>query len=484
MSLSGALASAVSGLTAASRGAGVVAANVANAQTDGYGRRGLELASAADGGQGVRIVSVERHVDKALLDDLRQSSGALAEHATQAGFLDRLAEAQGLAGDGTSLSDALSELEGSLVEASSRPESDGRLTAVVSAADELVEKIGRISKTIQSERARADAAIAADVETLNSALQRLDELNGDIARYKGDRDLAVGLLDERQRLVDQVAQIVPVREFPRSNDQIALITTGGALLLDGTAAEIGFTASPVVTPYQTYSASTLSGLTFNGQPVDLNRSNHGLSGGRLAGNLAIRDTLGVAAQADLDAFSRDLIERFASPTADPTLTPGDAGLFTDAGFALNPVNETGLSARLALNTLVDPDGSAETWRIRDGLGAAAPGDVGQAAGLILLGNALTDTRTVMSGSMAGRVLSAPDLLFESLAHADQQLARVETRQSNVMARTDALTLKLQRDGVDTDQEMQRLLMIEQAYAANAQVIQSVETMLDRLMEAI
>ena len=37
-------------------------------------------------------------------------------------------------------------------------------------------------------------------------------------------------------------------------------------------------------------------------------------------------------------------------------------------------------------------------------------------------------------------------------------------------------------GVDIDDQMQDLLIIEQAYAANARVIQTASQMLDRLME--
>lgn len=49
------------------------------------------------------------------------------------------------------------------------------------------------------------------------------------------------------------------------------------------------------------------------------------------------------------------------------------------------------------------------------------------------------------------------------------------------ARSDALTEEALADGVDTDQEMQNLLTIEQAYKANARVIEAVESMLDSLM---
>ena len=40
------------------------------------------------------------------------------------------------------------------------------------------------------------------------------------------------------------------------------------------------------------------------------------------------------------------------------------------------------------------------------------------------------------------------------------------------------------DGVDTDRELQRLMLIEQAYAANARVLQTVDDMMNALMGAL
>ena len=37
------------------------------------------------------------------------------------------------------------------------------------------------------------------------------------------------------------------------------------------------------------------------------------------------------------------------------------------------------------------------------------------------------------------------------------------------------------DGVDSDAEMQKLLEYEQAYAANARVIQAIEEMMDQIL---
>jgi flagellar hook-associated protein 1 FlgK len=51
-----------------------------------------------------------------------------------------------------------------------------------------------------------------------------------------------------------------------------------------------------------------------------------------------------------------------------------------------------------------------------------------------------------------------------------------------MARQDALKTAELATGVDSDQELQNLLRIEQAYAANARVLQTIDAMMQRLME--
>ena len=50
------------------------------------------------------------------------------------------------------------------------------------------------------------------------------------------------------------------------------------------------------------------------------------------------------------------------------------------------------------------------------------------------------------------------------------------------ARWDTLRQAELADGVDSDQELQLLLKVEQSYSANARLIQTVEAMMQTLME--
>jgi flagellar hook-associated protein 1 FlgK len=183
----------------------------------------------------------------------------------------------------------------------------------------------------------------------------------------------------------------------------------------------------------------------------------------------------------LDAIARDLIDRFADPAVDPSLTPGDAGLFTDAGSAFLPANEVGISARLTINPAVDPMQGGEAWRIRDGVGAAAPGAAGDSSLLRSFADALSDNRVPASGSFGSGALSLNGILSSLLSQTGSDLLTAENQVAFTSAHLDELEQNVLEDGVDSDAELQRLILIEQAYAANARIIQTADEMLATLM---
>lgn len=478
MSLSVAMSNAVFGLRAAGRGAEVVSTNISNALTPGYGRRSLELASAYSGG--VRIAGVTRHVDAGLASDRRLADAASSFATQTAEFSARFEELLGAPNDPSSMSARLASFEAALVTASSRPDAEDRLGLVLNEARGLSQAVQAASDGIQASRTAADRTIAGQVDTLNLALQMIQDLNAEITGAQASGDVVAGLEDRRQILVDQIGEIVPVRVLQRQEGQIALYSTNGAVLIDGSAATIEFSPTNLVTPYMTLGAGTLSGLTVNGQAISADPETGGLGGGSLGAQFAIRDELGVAAQTELDAFAQDLIERFQDPAVDSTLALGDAGFFTDEGLAFAPGNEVGLAARLEINAAVDPAQGGEIWRIRDGVNAVAEGPVGDASLLQSLTAALTETRPVTSGSFAGNAYSASDLTSAILSQLGVDRGAAEQRVSFTASRLAELTERQLAEGVDTDSELQRLIQIEQSYAANARMIEVLDEMMDIL----
>ena len=483
MSITSALASALTGLTATSRQAEAVSSNVANATTPGYARREVSLSALSIGGtgQGVQIKGIVRQTNVFVTADRRVAQAGAGDRDVRAAFLQQMEKIFGNPTEAGSISARIAAFDSALVEAASRPESEGRLAAATDAARLMADTLNQASDAIQAERLRADGQIASSVNDLNSSLRQVRELNAQIQSFTGaGRDISA-LLDQRQQIVDSIAEIVPLREVPRQNNQIALMTTGGAVLLDGKEAVFGFTSVNTIVPEMTQASGGLSGLTLNGKPMATAGETSLLLGGTLAGQFAVRDELAVQGQARLDALARDMVERFGAAGLDTTIAPGAPGLFTDGGGAFDPLDEIGLAARISLNAAVDPRAGGEVWRLRDGLGAIVPGATGNASLLNALTNALTAARPASSSAVPAASRSLSGLAADLLSIVSSDRLTADTEQAFTAARYSALDELEKAGGVDTDQELQSLLVIEKNYAANAKVLQTVDEMINTLL---
>lgn len=482
MSMSSTLSSALSGLTVSSRQAELVSSNIANATTEGYARRELQITARSSGsGQGVEIAGTQRITNAALTGDRRIAQAGAASSDVRADFLAKVEAALGEPEEDGSLTARIAVFDAALIEAASRPDADSRLATVVGTASTLVRTLNDATETVQEARSRADSTISQQVTRLNDTLRGLADMNRQIQRLTAlDRD-ASALMDKRQQMIDGISDLVPLREVDRGQGQIALYTTGGAVLLDGgRPATVGFAAAGLVTPEMTLASGALSGLTVNGKLVGTGTDGL-MAGGAIAAQFALRDSIAPEIQAGLDAVARDLIERFAPPGPDTTLAVGDPGLFTDGSAAFDPADEVGLAGRLNVNALVDPDRGGALFRVRDGLGAASPGAAGSTTLLVALQDALTEGRLAASGGVTPGLRSHSNFAGEIVSRVAQARLGADSEASYTTARADALTVEELEGGVDTDRELQDLLVIEKAYAANARVIQTVGNLIDILL---
>ncbi len=468
MSISAALSSAVSGLSATGRAAQTASQNVANALTPGYGVREVRLSSDRTGG--VRVDAVDRRTDIALLTDRRAADASSAGAGTRLSALEKVADAVGRADSATSIAARLGDLNARFLDAASRPDSDIRLEAAVRAADEVVGAFNAAGAAIQDQRLAADGAIGDAVAALNRGLARIDELNDQIAKATATGTDANSLIDMRHKAIDEIADTVPLRQIDREGGRVALITDTGRVLLDSRPAEIGFAPFNGMSAGSTLGAP-LSGLTVDGRAIDMTDPKSAMAGGRLEALFDLRDTRLPAAQARLDSLALDLVQRFEAVDTGP----GSGGLF---GFdGTDPATVPGAAQRLELSA----DVAAEPRRLRDGLDGA-PGPVGESRLLTSFAEVLTT-----SGPPSGMALSSGSkslLQLGDILTGRETAEAYRTESDLAYAESRAATLReaeLQK-GVDTDAEMQKLLLIEQSYAANARVIQVAGSMIDRILE--
>ncbi len=480
MSISAALHSAISGLTANSRAAEMVSENIANAQTRGYARRSLILGSNSVS-PGVRVLGVQRHADPGIISNRRESDAAFGAAKVLADFHSRFEALIGTGTDPGSVTMRIAEFETSLIEAASRPESPQRLDIAVARARDLAQTISDASEGLRAMRSQADTAIEAQVKRLNQTLQNVQFLNTKITRTATGGGETSSLLDQRQILIDEINQIVPVNVVARDHGQVALFTEGGAILLDGPVAIISFTPVRDTMPEMTIDNGALSGLEINEIAVRTNSQNGALRGGTLSALFEIRDELAVTAQADLDAVARDLVERFETASLDPTVAAGDPGLFTDAGAIFDASAETGLAGRLTLNAIIDPSQDGESWRLRTGLGAADPGEPGEARQIQAFAKILTERRAPGSTVFGTGQLTFSGLGTSLMSRIAQSSGESDRLLSFVSTSLKELTRVELAQGVDTDAELQALMVIEQAYAANARMLGVVDEMMQALL---
>ncbi|MCE8517704.1 flagellar hook-associated protein FlgK [Ruegeria pomeroyi] len=481
MTISAALNSALSGLTAASRATGVATDNIANALTPGYARRSLEVTGNTVGGAGVRIVGVTRQADPVLIANRRGADAAQGYSDTLSAFHNRLSQLVGGVDDPRSVPNLIAEFESSLIAAASNPGAQTRLDAAATAASDLAQALNAASDGLRNARNDADRSIGQQVDRLNTVLQNIETLNGRIQSVKLSGGDTASLLDQRQTLIDEANTIVPINVVARDHGSVALFTDGGAILLDGPAAQLSFTATTQTMPHMTVDNGLLSGLELNGTPLRISGSGSAIRGGTLAAAFEIRDSLAVEAQKDLDMVARDLVERFEAPTLDPTIAPTDPGLFTDNGARFSAASQIGLAGRLELNATVDPKQGGQSWRLRDGLGALVPGAPGNATQINAFHEALTIARTPPDTRFGTGAMSAAGVGAALLSRVEQSQSLAAERLAFASAsQTEMQRLELEQ-GVDTDAELQMLMQLEQAFAANARVIETVGDMMDTLL---
>ena len=485
MSISSAMNNAYSGLTAVSRSAEVVSNNVANALTEGYSRQQLDLSATVLAGQGsgVSVDGISRSEDVIATKARRRSAAEMADISTKSDAMQRLASSLGEPGDPRALAVQYADFESAITTAVNAPDSSALLQEILSTAKSLTATFNQISSGTDRVRVEADAAIAKDVDTLNVSLQQIEKLNNEIRKLSYSGRGVAALEDQRQGFIERINSIVPVRQSKTGNGEVALYAQGGGVLLNGSARTFEFTNTPLIVSSMTFSSGALSGLSIDGRPVAIGGGAGAtmFEGGSLSANFQVRDVIAPEFQTQIDALAVDLIKRFQDSGVDPTIAVGGIGLFTDDGSTFNPLNELGISSRISISASVDPSTGGKIWRLRDGVGAPSEGISGVSDTLIRMADAMEEIRPSSATMDLPLSLDGTGFAQEITSLWASTSARSEEGKVNIVSFHSILKAEeLNATGVDTDREMQFLLMIEESYAANARVI----TVLDRLMKQL
>jgi len=504
MDLDSILTRAAGGLANIDRQLAVVSQNVSNAGTAGYSREiGTQTSVTADGlGMGVRTGIATRALDAPLQASVTLQSAAVAGLQTRQAALQGIDSVQGTTGGGQDLASLVGRLQDSFTALQTDPSSQTQQSAVIAAAGNLAGQVRSLAGAVGDARQDAQDGAVRNVATLNATLAGIGAISSQIVAQQASGMSTADLENQRDAPVNTLSAIVPVRSAIQSNGDLMLVTGGGLTLPTHGSATPFALASATVGPNATYPDSAVPGVMLGHQDVTAQ-----FGGGQLGANLTLRDATLPAYQGTLDEFAQTLATRFSNQglalfSNAGGVVPTAAGSPTQAGYV-----------GFANSVQVNPAVSAAPSLVRDGTDAIAgsaggasafmPNPSGGPAGFTgLISRVLTFAlgAQVQSGvaqpAAAGSGLgpsgdqfsgfTPPAALGSYAATLVGGMAQDSTATTTSLGTEQALQTSLQgkltaADGVNMDTEMSNMVVLQNAYGANAKVVGAVQSMWTTLM---
>ena len=455
MSLSSLLSIARTALSASQLELSVTGNNIANASTPGYTRQIAQLEASTPQntpigqlGTGVTVDGVDR-TRSAFLDSSYRSENSLlgeytAQHDTLSGVEDVLNEPSD-----QGLGSTLDAFWSSWSDLANDPTGSANRVVVRERGQALALQLNSLSQRVTQQTSDTLAQLNQDVATVNSTVQRIADLNRQLAAAESGGKSAPDLEDARDLALDKLSQIAPVRVIPRDQGSVA-VYVGDTLVLDG-----GTTRALSV---QTNPDGTIGVRTQDSpRAVDL-------QSGRLKAETDLVSTTlpGIARQ--LDAVAQALVTSVNAVHQSGYTAAGQTSIpFFD------PKGVTAATIALSTQVVQSADAVAAST-------TGAPGDATLAQRIAELSNAPV-------ASLGGNTVDgAYDDLVTTLGTAVEDTNNRVTAQQTLV--TQVQNQRASVGGVSVDEELVNLITFQQSYVAATRVVTAANQMMQYLLQAV
>ncbi len=270
---------------------------------------------------------------------------------------------------------------------------------------------------------------------------------------------------------------------------MSIYTASGVTLFQG-----GIASDVTFTPTDTYTAGAAGNAVYvRGVAITGASAMMPIASGNLAGLASLRNSTAVAYQAQLDNIAGSLINGFAeADQAGPG--PNLPGLFTTPGATALPTSVTGLASAISINPTVDPSQGGNANLLRDGgISDTANSDytyntTGAASYTGRISQLIGNLSATQSFSAAGGITTSATLG----AYASASVSWLEAERSSVSSQSSyqgtllstATTALSNATGVNIDDQMSKMLDLENSYSASAKLLTSINSMFNNLVTAI
>lgn len=511
MDLSASLSIATSGLSSIENSLSIVSQNIANSQTNGYVSEGISSKSAVsvNMGIGVKIGPTTLNVNKSLQASLYQQNAQVASDQAMNQSLGSIASLQGStdaqSGSTNTLSDQLGNIRKDLISLTSTPTNSGSQSQVISDANTLVNNIHTLSNTYQTNRQNAQDNIVQTVSSINTDLTEIGNFSKQIMTLESQNIDCANIKNQRYEVMNELSSKLNVHFDENSKGDIIVTTSDGTKLPtrpdqigeDDNSVKLPSSSWPLstsninVTPVMYHnsdsSSSAIPGIMLEGKDI----TSH-LDGGTLGANLTLRDDTYPKMQAQLDSLSYTIINRFNGAGLGLFTNGSNSTLSSDATKA-SPDGLIGLSSNISVNSTYQKNPYLLTQNSQNLTDTKTISNV--------INNAFGTTDANVSNNLAGPTnnlgpqgnistgYNGNQGLIQLSSALDTDQSHVVSKYSNDLTYATSVQTTLQTkvanvSGVNVNDELAKTVTLQNAYAANAKIISTAQTMFNSLIQAV
>lgn len=472
MSVGSILNTARSGMAAQQLAVQIASQNVSNAQTEGYSRQRVELATKLSTvypygtvGTGVDVVGITRARDTMLDATFRANTGARSQSEATSTALSQIQSVFGEPSD-SGLAATLDAFWSSWNDLANDPTSGSAKAAVRAAGATVAATLNRFASQIDQIADAHRVALGDAMTEVNTLSRQVADYNNQIVSAESNGNQAGDLRDARDRLLDRLSALTGSTTVERSNGSVAVFVAG-RMLIDGT------TAKTIVS-----AGGTPPSVTFSGTSTEIT----GI-GGKIGAEIEVAGTHIPAVMAQLDALASTLVKTTNAIHTTGKAYSGSPPVGVAAGnfFEMaSPASATDpyLTARgISLaSTLTGADKVAAS-----SAAAAGPGDNSVANAMAALRNgsvavASAGGTSYGTASIGGFFSQIVGDVASSVKSAEDDAAVQKTLSEHAEARRQSVS------GVSTDEELVSIIQHQHAYQAAARLVSVVDDMMQTLID--
>jgi flagellar hook-associated protein 1 FlgK len=481
------LNTANSGLAAAQRAMEVTGQNVANVNTDGYSRQRVELQSVGGSpvpamysvsnqvGSGVDSNTVIRIRDAFLEAQAQNSHASVTDLTVQSNTLSQVEGAFGEPGT-SGIQSKMSNFWAGFGDIASNATEDGARTQLLERAQTLASALHSTMGSFDASWSQSRDSVQTLLTDVNATSTQIAGLNQSIMSATQANLPTNELQDKRDALVLHLAEQVGATATQMDDGTLNVVVGGTAIVSGNNSIQLALTGAHTASDATTDPVSIVS--TPGNAQIRV--------GGTAAGQLTTMNSIIPGYETQLNGVAQQLADQ-----VNGVLTGGSAyDLYGKPGVALLDDGSGGTSAVTAANinvAITDPKSLAMASLSPTGAGGtlnpdgsytkvSSDSDVADQLYQLRLGVPQAD------GSYADGADSTYRKMIVALGVQSATVSDNLTTRSVISTQVDAS--RESTSGVNIDEEMTNMLQFQHAYSAAGQVVSTIQSMMDTLINMV